>query len=276
MRKTLMVLGLVLTISIWRKMKMKKVVMLLGLLSISSGAMAGLQEGIDAEENHNWEAAYKEFKPLAAKGNPIAQYYLGFFYEQGYVVQKNYQEAWKLYNKSAQQGYSEAQHQLGSIYDHGSDNFKVQENKGEALKWYVKSAEQGNKHAQSALGGMYYYGSGVPQDYREAMKWNMKLANEGDQDSQYILGEAFENGNGVSVDYSEAAYWYEKAAEKRANMAYGDLTSMFRLGVIYYEGRPGVPRDIQKAHHWLKESASHGYSDSIAAMQQVFREKVYP
>ncbi len=257
---------------------MNKVLVLLGLLLVSSSAMAGLQEGIDAEESHNWAAAYKEFKPLAAKGNPVAQYYLGFFYEQGYVVQKNYQEAWKLYYKSAQQGNSDAQHKLGDIYkgEPGDGGFKVQPNIDEALKWYMKSAEQGNKYAQGSLGLMYYYGDGVPKDYREAMKWNMKLATEGDEDSQYILGDAYENGKGVSTDYSEAAYWYEKAAEKRANRAYGDLTSMFRLGVIYYEGRPGVPRDIQKAHHWLKESGSHGYSASIAAMQQVFGEKVFP
>lgn len=78
------------------------------------------------------EEALKIIRSLAEKGNPAAQFELGFSYYKGKGVPQNYKEA---------------------------------------FKWYKKSAEQEYAKAQTGLVEMYYYGEGVAQDYVKTYKW---------------------------------------------------------------------------------------------------------
>lgn len=48
----------------------------------------------------------------------------------------------------------------------------------------------------------------------------------------------------------------------------GDLEAMYHLGTMYAFGH-GVPRDLDKALHWLKKAAEHGYSEAGLVLQDV-------
>jgi hypothetical protein len=72
---------------------------------------------------------------LAEHGNAAVQRRLGWFYEKGRCVPKNYTEA---------------------------------------MNWYRKAADQGDAYAQYNVGVMYFKGQGVPRDYFEAAKWGLK------------------------------------------------------------------------------------------------------
>jgi TPR repeat protein len=85
-------------------------------------------------------------KSLASKGDVVAQYFLGLFYERGEVVP---------------------------------------ENDAEAVKWYRKAADGGYAKAQVALGFMYSQGNGVPQDYIQAYKWYNLAAAQGSADGKH-------------------------------------------------------------------------------------------
>ena len=90
------------------------------------------RQGVSAFNRQDYAQASRVFIPLAERGNPSAQAYLGFMFETGRGVPQNYTEA---------------------------------------AMWYRRAAEQGDSHAQYALGLLYDHGQGVPRDFVEASKW---------------------------------------------------------------------------------------------------------
>jgi hypothetical protein len=70
--------------------------------------------------------------PLAERGDPVAQAYLGFMFETGRGVPQNYSEAAMWYRRAAEQGNGAAQYSLGLLYDKG---FGVPRDEVEAHRW---------------------------------------------------------------------------------------------------------------------------------------------
>jgi len=70
---------------------------------VSTGAHAGLQEGLNAYRNGNYAVALKELAPLAGHGDAEAQHCLGMMYEFGQGVPKDIKQAAEWYNKSREQ-----------------------------------------------------------------------------------------------------------------------------------------------------------------------------
>ena len=85
-------------------------------------------------------------RALAAKGDVVAQYFLGGFYFLGEGVPEDDAEAVKWYRKSAESGYAKAQVSLGYMYSIG---YGVPQSNVEAYKWYNLAAAQGNARARS-------------------------------------------------------------------------------------------------------------------------------
>ena len=164
-----------------------KLILALAFLAASAGVRAGLQEELHSHEHKKnapvaahcddpsagAEDTLTELMPLAANGDAIAQFKLGFMYYRGNGVQQDYKEA---------------------------------------ASWYRKAAEQGNAPAQFYLGQMHDIGKGVPQDYQEASSWYRKAAEQGDAMAQLYLGFLYDHGQGVPVDMVQAYKWYSLAA----------------------------------------------------------------
>lgn len=74
----------------------------------------------------------------------------------------------------AQQGDAKAQVFVGYLYETGQG---VKRDYAKAAKWYEKAARQGNVTAQTQLGDMYRQGRGVPQNYVLAYMW-LDLASQ--------------------------------------------------------------------------------------------------
>ncbi len=107
---------------------------------LGSVAMAGpFEDAGSAHVRGDYASEFKLLAPLAAAGNPDAQYNLGVLYNKGLGVPKNYTAA---------------------------------------LQWYRKAVSQGNALARLSLGVMYATGQGVRQDYLQARVWFI-LAVEG-------------------------------------------------------------------------------------------------
>ena len=75
--------------------------------------------------------------------------------------------------KKAQSGDARAQNNLGYCYENG---LGVTKDYNEAVKWYRKAAEQGNAYGQYNLGLCYENGDGVSKDINQAVKWYRKAA----------------------------------------------------------------------------------------------------
>jgi len=173
----------------------------------STGAHAGLQEGLDAYKNKNYKVALKELVPLAEDGNTVALYYIALMYETAEGLPQNYPQAMFLYRKAADAGHVLAQCNLGYMYETEAGPERSYK---DAAFWYQKAAAQGNAAAQFNLGLMNFVGRGseVPRNFREAAAWYQKAAEQRNAPAQNSLGKMYENGQGVPVSLTRAYMWY--------------------------------------------------------------------
>ena len=187
-------------------------VALLMLVSNLGAAYAGpLEDADEAVRKGDYATAIPIYHSLSEKGDVSAQMRLGFFYESGAGLQRDWVESAKWFSKAAdagdesavfvlsflgrywrhregasappiiyelvervaKSGFAVAQFSLGVMnYPIGDSSFDAANaNLAQALVWYRRAAEQGDIGAQVALGFAYTQGIGVVQDYIEADKW---------------------------------------------------------------------------------------------------------
>ena len=115
--------------------------------SVAFAEAASVRQGVSAFNRHEYLLASQNFFPLAEQGDPAAQTYLGFMFETGRGVPKNYTEAAMWYRRAAEQGDSLAQYSLGLLYDKGQG---VPQDIVEANKWLNLSAAASPRRAREA------------------------------------------------------------------------------------------------------------------------------
>jgi uncharacterized protein len=113
----------------------------IGFAALSPAHALTVRQGVAALERHNYAAAAAIFVPIAERGDPNAQAYLGLLYAKGYGVPQNYTVAALWYRRAAEQGHSGAQYELGLLYDKG---FGVPEDVVEAEKWLILATAGAN------------------------------------------------------------------------------------------------------------------------------------
>jgi uncharacterized protein len=118
------------------------------VLLLQTGANAqSFRQGVSAFNRQDYVQASRIFIPLAERGNPSAQTYLGFMFETGRGVPQNYTEAATWYRRGADQGDSLAQYSLGLLYDRGQG---VPRDIVEAGKWLNLSTAEAPRKAREA------------------------------------------------------------------------------------------------------------------------------
>ena len=84
----------------------------------------------------------------AKNGDVLAQYNLGWMYDNGEGVVQNYEKAFEWYSKAANQGNAQAQYNLGSLYQNGQG---IGKDDKKALEWYRKATNNGHSQAKLVL-----------------------------------------------------------------------------------------------------------------------------
>jgi TPR repeat protein len=136
------------------------------------------------------------------------------FYETAAKAEREQFENNKI---KAEKGDPEAQYRLGYCYKY-ADIQGVPKDTVEAVKWFRKAAQQNHAHAEYSLGCCYEHGTGVPEDFVEACKWfNLALAH-GYKNAMpnlaflaYMLGCRYRDGDGVPKNSVEAYKWFDVA-----------------------------------------------------------------
>jgi TPR repeat protein len=105
---------------------------------------ANYQEGIDAYSKGEYSTALKKLQPVAERGNPQAQFYLGLMYSKGDGVKQDHNTANDWWNKAAEQKHTGAQENLGLTYAKGSG---VARDWVQADKWFSIAAALGKETA---------------------------------------------------------------------------------------------------------------------------------
>ncbi|KAG0224578.1 hypothetical protein BGW41_005044 [Actinomortierella wolfii] len=205
------------------------------------------------------EAVVHWFETTAEQGDVDVQSALGWMYQNGQGVNKDYNKALYWYSKSAQHGNAEAQNSLGWMYQHGQG---VKKSYQEAISWYTKAAKQGHAAAQNSLGGIYRNGMGVVPNLNEAIQWYHKSAEQGYAEAQYNLGGMYRLGIGVETDYKKAVELYRASADQ------GLSDSQWSLGRMYEVGE-GVPQDILQTMEWYRKAAEQGHDHAIMRLNKL-------
>jgi len=156
------------------------VLSVLMLLLISPANAQGYVKAFNAYQLGDYAVALREFRPLAERGNVLAQYKLGLMYNNGEGVRQDFREAVMWFSRAAVQGYAPAQTSLGVKYEHGQG---VKRSNREAVRWYRHGATQGHATAQYRLGRMYVQGRGARRNYTEAVAWFILAAAQGVEDA---------------------------------------------------------------------------------------------
>ena len=156
---------------------------LLGLLC-TFDIRADFQAGLRAYRSGNFTAAYKQWKPIAERGDANAQYNLALLYERGQGVRRDLTQAALWYRKSAEQGAAAAQCTLGNMYDLGEG---VPKDYDEAMTWYRKAAGQGHAPAEVNLAILYYNAQGTKRDLVTAYAWLSRAAAAHEPRAAWLL-----------------------------------------------------------------------------------------
>ncbi|NNG13011.1 MAG: sel1 repeat family protein [Halobacteria archaeon] len=96
----------------------------------------------------------------------------------------DYQAAYKEWMPLAELGDAEAQFNIGVLFDEGAG---VDQDLVASADWYRRAGEQGFMDAQTNLGIMYYHGQGVDRNHQEASKWFRMAADQGDPEAGRYL-----------------------------------------------------------------------------------------
>lgn len=120
--------------------------LLVAMLGLTPSVVFGhsFAQGLAAYYIADYSTALEHFRPLAAEGNPFAQYSLGAMYALGQGVDQSYQEAAAWYRRAAEQGDAYAQSNLGVMYSQGQG---MDRNPVIAYTLTVLAAERGHEMA---------------------------------------------------------------------------------------------------------------------------------
>ena len=142
------------------------------LLFGAASAAADVKAGVDAWAAGNYGAAVSQWRPLADRGDPDAQFNLGQAYKLGRGVPADLRIAQTWYEKAAQQGHSQAQANLGLILFQNGERTK-------AMPWIRRAADAGDPRAQYVLGTAMFNGDLVQKDWPRAYALMQGAAAQG-------------------------------------------------------------------------------------------------
>jgi TPR repeat protein len=199
----------------------------------------------------------------AENGNIPAMMNLGYLYENGKYVRRNYNEAIRWFEAVAELGVPEAQLQMGGCYQYGlgtTPDYSM------AAKYYRLSAKQTNFVAMKSLGYLLMNGYGVEKSEDEAKYWLMRAANEGgNRRAMYNLGVIYGLKYPDTNAMIEGFKWMQKSAEL------GDALGAYELSNYYFRGWGGTETNLINYRYWLSKAAFLGATDAQFYMGQAYR-----
>ena len=142
------------------------------MLFAAAPALADVKAGVAAYQKGDYAGALREWRPLAERGDPDAQFNLAQAYRLGRGVPANLNSAIDLYRKAATQGHAEAEALLAlALFQNGR--------RAEAMPWLAKAAERGDASSQFVYGTALFNGDLVKQDMTRAYALMTRAAAQG-------------------------------------------------------------------------------------------------
>ena len=138
-------------------------IFMLLLSTVQPATASDFGSGLSAYNRGDYITAFRDWYPLAEKGDAAAQASLGFLFHKG----------------------------LG-----------VTQDDVEAASWFEKAAEKGQAEAQLLLGTLYFFGEGVQQSYVMAFAWCEIAQSSGQSDAVECRDSALEHMSSAEIRQS--------------------------------------------------------------------------
>ena len=191
-------------------------------------------------------------------------------YASGTGVAHSWPSAFAWYKRCAAQPSPpiEVWAALGNCYELGS-GAAVDET--ESVRLYRVGAALGDARAQVRLASCLQRGVGVPTpDRGDAFALFTAAAAQDYPDAMFALGTCYADGAGVARDVPRAvSLWKRARAHPRCSPALAGATGSI-LGMTFWNGDDGVPRDAELAARYLRQAAALG-DEPAARLLREFR-----
>jgi len=214
----------------------------------------------------DWKSALCWYRAAAGNGSAYAQYWIGIFYQNGYVVKESAAQAAYWFNRAGTHSNSAAAE--AQVADRYADDAAGIHDMGQALFWYERAAAKHNLTAELALGN-FYANSHEPADIQRALSWYGKAAGQHSVVAVYNIGQIYYLGQAIPRDYTQAHKWFLQAAEA------GYAPAQYNLADMYYRGL-GVKQDWVKAFAWLVTSNAAENNPAALRMHNQLTEEFTP
>lgn len=197
-----------------------------------------------------YDDAFTQYSYFAEKkGNPIAQFTMGLFYDLGWGRSIDNVEACQWYEKAGEKGVPAA---IYSYADCLRDGVGTAADPVKAIEWYEKSAGLGFHLSKCSLAELYLTGTGGSRDPQKGLALCEQVAQMGIVPAQLKMGQFYINDEFGVRNYERAGYWFRIAAERESSEAFYQLGRMSRDGL-------GGERNLQVARIWFEKAAAKGY-----------------
>ncbi|GBB89414.1 hypothetical protein RclHR1_01610005 [Rhizophagus clarus] len=133
-------------------------------------------------------------------------------------------KAFQLFINASEKNHILAQYFIGYCYENG---IGIKKDSEKAFCWYEKAANNGNIIAICNLGLCYKGEIGVQKDYNKAFILFKQSAERGFSGGVMMLGYCYDKGIGITVDKQKAFELYQNAANLGDHVAQKNLVLMY-------------------------------------------------
>ena len=211
---------------------------------------AELRHAQKALADGDYEKAFTEYHRFATeKNNPLAQFSLALFYQNGWGRPENQKKACEWFGKAAEGSVPTAAHFYAECL---RDGLGGPPDPAKAAYWYEKAAKLGHLISFCSQAELYMEGRGVPKNPQKALSLCRQAADNAVISAEVRMGRFLLEGDESVRNFKEAFAWFDRAARGNSPEA------QYYLGEMYYQGL-GLPRSMETALYWFKTAAGQGY-----------------
>jgi TPR repeat protein len=197
----------------------------------------------------DYARAYAQFQRHGA-GNPLAQFMLGLFHQNGWGRPADADAACAWFAKAAPRGIPAAQHLHADCLMRAPD---APGNAAAALASYLDAANNSHYISWCAAAELLIRGRGVPRDVPRGLALCTQAAQANSPPAMLRLGQFLGGDAGVAPDLAQARAWFQRAALA------GVTEARFRLAIMQSQGDGGEV-DRTAALTGMETLAAEGYA----------------
>lgn len=221
----------------------------LALSLMTAPAVADVKAGVDAWSRGEYEAAVKQWRDPAIKGDADAQFNMGQAYKMGRGVKADLNVALDWYKKAAAQGHLQASDSYGHLLHYQG---KV----ADSLPYLQTSSDRGDPRAQYLLATELFNGTNIQKDWVRAYALMTRASSAGMAPASRSLSQMDQY---IPLEQRQAATVLAGELEQRATKARTDQVSGFPINttpppksakgvdVPASKVKPGFPSDMAVA-----------------------------